>query len=243
MAVILRRGLLAGLIAGFAAGLFFFVVGEPHIAQALRYEVVPPGEQSVEVFSRTVQRGGLLAATTLYGAALGGVFSFLFAILAPRMRNGSTWDRSLRLAAAGFVSLWFVPFLKYPTNPPAVGDPNTINERTALYLTMIAISLATSIAAWMVARRLAEHDVERHVRRLLVVGGYVAGIGAAYVLLPGNSDPITIPAKLLWSVRVTSAAGQAVLWSLIGAAFGVLALRAERAEGTLPGISMERVAG
>lgn len=241
MTVVLRRGLLAGLIAGFVAGLFFFVVGEPHIAQALRYEVVPPGAESVEVFSRTVQREGLLAATTLYGAAFGGVFSFLFAFLAPRMRSGSSWDRSLRLAAAGFVSVWLVPFLKYPTNPPAVGDPNTINERTALYLTMIAISLGAVVAAWMAARRLADRGVERHIRLLLVASGYVAVIGAAFALLPGNPDPITIPAKLLWSVRLTSAAGQALLWSLIGAVHGLLALRSERLEAAALPLGDQRV--
>lgn len=241
MASVLRRGLLAGLIAGFVTGLFFFVAGEPHIAQALRYEVVPPGAESVEVFSRTVQREGLIAATTLYGAAFGGVFSFLFAFIAPRMRSGSNWDRSLRLAAAGFVSLWFVPFLKYPTNPPAVGDPNTINERTALYLVMIAISLAAAVAAWMAARSLAESGVDRHIRFLVVAVGYVAVIGAAYAVLPGNPDPITIPAKLLWSVRVTSAGGQALLWALIGAGHGLLAMRSERLEATASQLFEERV--
>lgn len=231
MGVFLRRGLLAGLVAGFVAGMFFFIVGEPHISQALRYEVVPPGSQSVEVFSRTVQRGGLLAATTLYGAALGGVFGFLFAFLAPRMRVGSNWDRSLRLAAAGFISVWFVPFLKYPTNPPAVGDPNTINERTVLYLAMVAISIAAAVGAWSTLRRLAHRGVQRHRRQIAVGAGYLAVIGAAYALLPGNPDPIAIPAKLLWSVRTVSAVGQALLWTLLGAVYGVLTLRSERTVG------------
>lgn len=230
----LRRGLFAGLIAGFGAGVFYFVVSEPFIAQALRYEVVPAGSASVEVFSRTVQRAGLLAATTLYGAAFGGVFGFLFAFIAPLMREGSVWDRSLRLAAGGFAAAWFVPFLKYPTNPPAVGDPETIGYRTALYVAMIVISLGAAIAAWRASRRLTVRGVERHWRYLAVAGGYLAIIGAAYVLLPGNPDPIAIPATLLWSVRLTSAAGQALLWSLIGAVYGVLSIRSERAEREMP---------
>jgi hypothetical protein len=234
MGNLVRRGLVAGLVAGFGAGVFYFVVSEPFIAQALRFEVVPAGGASVEVFSRAVQRGGLLAATTLYGAALGGVFGFVFAFIAPRMHDGSVWDHSLRLAAGGFAAAWLVPFLKYPTNPPAVGDPETIGSRTALYVTMIAISLAAATAAWTASRRLSARGVERHRRHLAVAGGYVGIIGAAYALLPGNSDPIDIPAKLLWSVRLTSAAGQALLWLLIGAIYGVLSTRAGRAERGLP---------
>ena len=40
----------AGLLAGLAAGSFYFLAGEPVIQQALRYEVVPAGAHSVEVF-------------------------------------------------------------------------------------------------------------------------------------------------------------------------------------------------
>lgn len=234
MGIFIRRGLVAGLIAGVAVGLLFFILGEPQIERALEFEVVPPGEESVEVFSRTVQRTGLLGATALYGIALGGVFGFLYPFLAPRLRSRSAWDRSLRIALAGFAAIWLVPFLKYPTNPPAVGDPETINERTVLYLVMAAISLGAAVAAWIAARRLAERGVEPHRRQLLVGTGYLALIAAAYGLLPANTDPIEIPATVLWSARVVSAAGQALLWTLLGAAFGILTLRAERVPGRAP---------
>ncbi len=228
MGTFLRRGLAAGLLAGIAAGLFYFVLGEPQIEKALRFEVVPPGEQSVEVFSRTVQRTGLFGATVLYGIALGGLFGFLYPFLARRLRSGSAWERSIRLALGGFAAAWFVPFLKYPTNPPAVGDPNTISERTSLYLAMLAISLAAAAGAWTAARRLAERGVERHRRQLAVGAGYLAVIAAAYGLLPANTDPIEIPAKVLWGARIMSGAGQALLWTLVGVAYGVLTLHAER---------------
>lgn len=228
MGTFLRRGLAAGLVAGVIAGLFFFVLGEPQIEKALRFEVVPPGEQSVEVFSRTVQRTGLFGATTLYGIALGGLFGFLYPFLAGRLRSGSVWERSMRLALTGFAAAWFVPFLKYPTNPPAVGDPNTINQRTALYIAMLAISLAAAAGAWTATHRLAERGIQRHWRQLIVSVAYLTVIAAAYGLLPPNTDPIEIPAKVLWSARIVSAAGQALLWTLIGATYGVLAIRSER---------------
>jgi hypothetical protein len=58
-----------------------------------------------------------------------------------RLRAGSPWERSLRLAASCFAAGWLVPFLEYPSNPPAVGDPATVGLRTRLYLTMVAVSV------------------------------------------------------------------------------------------------------
>jgi hypothetical protein len=226
--VVLRRGLLAGLAAGLGAGVFLFVVGEPSITQALRYEVVPPGEASVEVLSRTTQRLGLLAATGLYGVALGGVFALVAALLGPRLRAVSAWERSLRLAAAAFVALWLVPFLKYPSNPPAVGDPATIGLRSRLYLTMVAVSVAAMAAAWLASRWLTARGVDPAVRQLLVAGGYLLVVAVAFWLLPANPDPILVPAKVVWNARLASVAGQALLWALLGAGYGLLELRSER---------------
>jgi len=48
-----------------------------------------------------------------------------------------------------------LPQLKYPANPPAVGDPETIGYRSELYFLMILISIAAAIAATVFGRRLA----------------------------------------------------------------------------------------
>lgn len=227
MASYLRRGLIAGLIAGLVAGAFGLILGEPLIEKALRYEVIPPGEASVEVFSRSVQRAGLLALTVLQGAALGGVFGFVYAFVGPRSRSGSVWERSMRLAMVGFAALWLVPFAKYPMNPPAVGDPGTIGYRTQLFLAMIAVSVVAAIGAWGALRHLADRGVPAHRRHLLVGAGYVVVVATAYALLPGNPDPIQIPAQLLWNVRLISVATQALLWMALGAGFAIASMRTE----------------
>ena len=64
-----------------------------------------------------------------------------------------------------------MPFLKYPANPPSVGDPDTIGRRTELYLAMIVCSLLAAVAAlriraWLAARRDAD---DRDGRRGAVV--------------------------------------------------------------------------
>ncbi len=229
MASFLRRGLLAGLVAGLAAGIFYLIVGEPVVQQAIGFESFTPGPHAAEVFSRGTQRIGLLAGVGLYGVALGGVFGFLYALLEPRLKAATAWQRSLGLAAVAFASVWLVPFLKYPSNPPGVGEESTIGQRTRLYLAMVVLSVAASVGAWLLARHLERREVPPASRQLMVGAGYLAVILGLYALLPPFTDQIGVPASVLWDARRASAGGQALLWLVLGASFGWLSLWAETA--------------
>jgi Probable cobalt transporter subunit (CbtA) len=131
----LRRGMVAGLLAGLLAGLFAFVVAEPLLDQAIGLEgsnhqegqasATHTHEDEGEVFSRSTQKVGLFFATGLSGVLVGGVFGLVFAYFRGRMNSESDWIRSLSLAAALFAGAVLAPFLKYPANPPTVGDPAT----------------------------------------------------------------------------------------------------------------------
>jgi hypothetical protein len=87
--------------------------------------------------------------------ALGGLFSIAFAICYGRIGRFGPRATSALVAAGAFVAVELVPFLKYPANPPSVGNPATIGHRTVPYFTMIAVSAATSIAVIQIGRRLA----------------------------------------------------------------------------------------
>jgi hypothetical protein len=221
----LRRGLAVGVAAGVASGLFQLLAGEPSVERAVGLEHASGGP-AAEVFTREVQRVGLLLATGLYGMALGGVLAVVVFVLGRRMR-GSAWERCLKAALAGFGAFWFVPFLKYPANPPAVGDPATIGVRTGSYLAMAAVSVAACLVAVAAARRLATRGSEPHRRQLLAAAGYLAVVVTAFAALPAP-EPVDLPADLLWSFRLASAGGQAILWAVAGGGLGLLTLRAER---------------
>src|ERR1700734_2495935 len=45
-----------------------------------------------------------------------------------------------------------VPTLKYPANPPSVGNPETIGMRTAAFFLLTAFSIATMVFALQVER-------------------------------------------------------------------------------------------
>ena len=176
--------------------------------------------------SRPTQAGiGLLTAVVVYGTSLGGLFALAFALVYGRWETLGPRGTAALLAAAGFVALYLVPFLKYPPNPPAVGNPETIGMRTSLYVAMLALSLAGMIAAIVLRRRLVPRQ-GRWNASLWAGTAYLVGMVVAGLLLPGIHEvPETFPATTLWSFRMASLGGQAVLWSGIGIGFGLLSHR------------------
>lgn len=54
----------------------------------------------------------------------------------------------------GFVAIAFVSTLKYPANPPSMGNPETIGMHTAAYFLLIAFSVAAMALSIQVERRL-----------------------------------------------------------------------------------------
>jgi len=124
-----RRLLIRGMLVGAAAGLLAFgfgwLFGEGAIDAAIAFESAHaiPGVAAPEPVSRAVQSTlGLGVAVVVYGAALGGIFALLFALVHGRVIRAGARATSATLAAVGFVTVFLVPFLKYPANPPAVGD-------------------------------------------------------------------------------------------------------------------------
>ncbi len=56
------------------------------------------------------------------------------------------------------------------------------------------------------------------------VGLAVVGL----VALPSNTDPVDLPATLVWQFRLATVAGAATYWSVMGLVFGGLRVRAGR---------------
>lgn len=236
----LRKLVICGLLAGACGGLlatgFAAVVGEPAIGQALVFESARVGAtgagSDVAVVSRDVQSGlGLLSAILLYGVALGGLFALGFGVVYGRVGSAGPARTALFLAAGVFVVVYLVPFLKYPANPPAVGDPSTIVDRTLLYATMLAISIAAAVGALRI-RAVSTKRLSASGATIAAGAAYVVLVVAAGLLLPAVSEvPPSFPATTLWDFRIASLGTQAVLWGMLGCVF---ALTVQRAMADLP---------
>ncbi len=235
MGNLLLRGMLAGLVASFLAFGFAKVFGEPQVDRAIAFEeqlAKAKGEpEEPEIVSREVQASiGLFTGVAVVGTAMGGLFALAFAFVNGRLLHLPPRTAAILMAALGFVALYVIPNLKYPANPPSVGQPDTIGYRTQLYFGMIVFSLAALAIAISAARQfVAQLGVWN--ASLLGVGVYIALTAlAAYVLPPINEVPEGFPADLLWKFRVVSFGIQGILWTAIALIFGAALERTRERE-------------
>jgi predicted cobalt transporter CbtA len=188
-----------------------------------------------ELVSRTVQASlGLLTGVVVYSTAFGGLFALVFAVADRRAITLRPRAVSALLAASGFIAVYVVPNLKYPANPPAVGDPDTIRQRTALYFIMLAFSVAAMVGAAVLRKRLAPRQGEWNAA-LIATGGYLIAVIVVAAILPGiNEVPDSFPAVVLWQFRVASFGMQLLMWATIGLVFGALTERAMTSSSQFP---------
>ena len=179
-----------------------------------------------EMVSREIQSTiGLLTGIIVYGTALGGLFALVFAYASGRAGRIGPRGLAALLALAGFIAIVLVPSLKYPANPPAIGDPETIGQRTALFFLMLVISIAAMVLAVRICRRaVARHGLWNAA--LMAGAAFIAVIVLAQMLLPEvNEVPDDFPAIVLWRFRLASLGLHLVLWTTIGLLFGWLTER------------------
>ncbi len=250
---LLVRGMLAGLLGGLLAFGTAKILGEAQVDKAIAFESYveydlhhePP---EAELVSRTLQTSaGLGTGALLYGVAFGGIFALVFAAAYGRIGTLTARGTAGVLGLLGFVSVYLVPSLKYPPNPPSIGNPDTIGRRTSLYLILVVVSVVMMVVA-VVARRSLRHRFGEWNATLLVGAGYLAMMALAYVALPGVDEVpqaaiptvvhavtdagVTFPPTVLWRFRTGSLAIQVALWAGIVLAFAMLAQRVLEAPRT-----------
>jgi zinc/manganese transport system ATP-binding protein len=214
---ILLVALVAGLLAGLVVGAYHYLATEPVIEQAISLEEAAhaDGEHETPVVSRDVQRAGLLVGWALYGVFVGLIFGVGYALVQPRFGNAGLARNVLLAALAAGWLVGIFPFLKYPANPPGVGEPETIAYRQTLFLLFWVLSIGGAlVAAW--AHRLLRGRLGG--ARLAIAVGAVYAVYAVllYVLMPPNPDPVELPADLVQRFRLLSAIGLAAFWIVFG---------------------------
>jgi Probable cobalt transporter subunit (CbtA) len=243
MGQLVFRGFIVGIVAGLLAFGWAKTFGEPAVNVAINFESAqhaaevaaaaaagkPRPPPDLVIFSRTVQSGvGLLTGMVGAGAGLGCLFAVLFAFGNGRMGKLGPGATSALIAFFGLMTVYVVPMLKYPANPPSVGLPETIKYRTGLYFLMMAISIAATLAALRLRKSLAPRFGSWN-GSLLALGAYLVVIAIAYSALPGIDEvPKTFPAVTLWNFRVASFGIQTILWGSLGVIFGYVGARTTR---------------
>lgn len=219
---------MSGAIAGTILGVLNQALVEPYIDRAIFIETqnaIKKGEviYPVELQNyRLWQKVGEIAAGTILGISLGALFGIVFVYSRSSLlllHSDSNIKKALILAGIMWFVLFLIPALKYPANPPAVGDPDTIYYRQSLYIGLLAISGFSALGLALLYRMLGNRTNNKN-RIIVVPVIYAAIIVGAFIVLPSNPDKITAPTDLVQGFRIASAFTMTIFWGLLGITLG-----------------------
>ncbi len=248
-------GLLSGLIAGVVSFVFARIFIEPLVAKAIDYEDVRSDaetalaggghEHGAELFTRSVQENiGAGVGTVVFAVAIGALFAVVYTVAWALI--GRRWpDTDPRVVAAvtggvAFVAVIGVPYFVYPPNPPAVGEEDTIGERSGSYLTVTLVSIVLAVAA--VALAVWLHDrIGVLLGAVVAAVAYLVGVTITASVLPDFAEipgPVMdgnrivapgFPGQVVADYRVYAIANQVILWTVLTVVFvGLIGLMMRR---------------
>ena len=217
--------LIAGFFAGMIHGASNLVIVEPYLDEAIGIEnqnLFASGEEKdtpqfwVEYSAyRDWQKGGQVLAGAILGTSIGALFGIVYAYSRNSLPAGNDLKKTFVLAGIMWLTIYFIPFLKYPANPPTVGDPDTVVLRTILYLSFIAICGFGALGFYQLYKKLQTG------KKIAAFVGYAIFISIVFALMPPNPDEITAPMDLVNGFRVMSVIAVSVFWISLAFFLGV----------------------
>lgn len=213
----------SGVIAGIILALLNLGIVEPTIDKAIALEVqkqVSSGENvnlSELIDYRYWQKAGAFAGGAIYGAGLASLFAVIFVFARNKLPGKNNKQKAIFLAGIMWFVLFLMVALKYPANPPAVGDPETIYYREILYMAYIMISGFAALGMAVIWIR-----TKMNSKRIIIPLMYAAIMITAYFVMPSNPDKTEISTDLIQTFRILTAITIGVFWGILGITFGSL---------------------
>jgi predicted cobalt transporter CbtA len=217
--IVLVSGCFAGLIHG---GLNLVIV-EPYLDQAIGIEnqtlFATDQEENTPSFwveynsYRVWQKSGQVLSGAILGTSISALVGIVFLFVRKSLPEGNYVKKTLILSGLMWFTIFVIPFLKYPANPPTVGEAETVVMRGILFLSFIAISGLSTIAFYQAYKKLQN-------KKILAFVGYILFISAAFFLMPENPDEITAPMELVEGFRGASFVTVSVYWLALGLILG-----------------------
>lgn len=218
--------LASGAFAGLSQGTANLAVVEPYLDRAIEIEnqaMFASGQETnssqfqIEYESyREWQKGGQVLAAVILGTAVGALFGIVFTLSRTSLPGRNDLARSVILAGVMWAVLYVVPFLKYPASLPGTGDDETLVLRTALYLSLVAISGFGALGFYRLSKRFDGR------KKAVALAGYVVLVSAAFLAMPENPDDAgAAPSDLLNAFRAASFLTVTVFWVSVGVIMGL----------------------
>jgi len=242
MTRILPTALIMGILAGLVVAGYMNIFNVPVMEWAIELEgqaAAAAGETDDEplplAFLTTlgVQRVGMSVGLAVVGVLYAAVFTGLYHLMRRAAPGWSPWAWA---GVAGLLGFWGVSMyaqIKFPLNPPGIGDEGTLLARQGFQFLFIAVS---TIAAGLVIYGVGVVNRTTAGRarwpRYAVIGiAYaVVALLLAYAI-PGVRDaaPDWLPDELTIMFRTFTAFGHFLLW--MGIAFATVGYKVYRERG------------
>jgi len=218
--------LVSGALAGSIHGVANLAIVEPYLDEAIGIEnqnLFASGEEEdtplfwVEYDAyRDWQKGGQVLAGAILGTSMGALFGIVYALSRNSLKGKNDLQKTLVLAGIMWLTIYFIPFLKYPANPPTVGDAETVVLRAILYLSFIAISGFGAVGFYQLSKKIKSKS------KIISVVGYGIFIAIAFALMPPNPDEVNAPMDLVNGFRIMSIIGVSIFWVSVAVILGGL---------------------
>ena len=218
--------LVSGFVAGVIHGAVNLVIVEPYLDEAIEIEnqnlfATGLAEDTPQFWAeyssyRDWQKSGQLLAGGILGMSIGALFGIVFAYSRNSLPKGHTLKKTFVLAAIMWLTIFIIPFLKYPANPPTVGDVDTVVLRSILYLSFIAISGFSAVGFFILYKKL------QNKKKGLAFVGYAVFITTVFFIMPVNPDEVKAPMDLVNSFRIMSVIAVTTFWIAEAIIFGML---------------------
>ena len=218
--------LVSGFVAGVIHGTVNLVIVEPYLDEAIEIEnqslfATGLAEDTPQFWAeyssyRDWQKSGQLLAGGILGMSIGALFGIVFAYSRNSLPKGHTLKKTFVLAAIMWLTIFIIPFLKYPANPPTVGDVDTVVLRSILYLSFIAISGFSAVGFFILYKKL------QNKKKGLAFVGYAVFITTVFFIMPVNPDEVKAPMDLVNGFRAMSVIAVTTFWIAEAIIFGML---------------------
>lgn len=218
--------IISGISAGIIHGLFNLVFVEPFLDKAISIENqdrISSGEikdtsQFMQDFYkyRQWQKQGSILSGAILGLATGSLFGVVLSYTGQGLPGKNYVKKALILGGIMWLTIFLIPFLKYPANPPTVGDPNTIAFRSLTYIIFLLICGGGTLGFAIFYKRIY------HRKKFLVIIGYSVYMAAAFFAMPPNPDKIIAPMDLLYGFRIASLGTMTIFWFTNSLILGLL---------------------
>ena len=216
--------LISGAFAGLVHGTVNYAVVEPYLDRAIGIEnqnLFESGaaEDTPEFWEeyegyRTWQKSGQILAGVILGTSVGALFGIVFALSRNSLPGTNDIKKSLVLAGIMWLTMYIIPFLKYPANPPTVGDSETVVLRAILYLSLIAISGFGAVGFYKLSKKFKNN------KKLVALLGYGIFIPTVFFAMPENPDEDATSITFVNEFRIMSVLGVTSFWISVGILLG-----------------------